>query len=293
MQTNLYPIEGDYATIHNSRYTQEAVTRLESGQVIYCHQLEFALSCEELVLLTPDLCDTRKKNISYDYNKQRLSGLSKHNPYAPQVQMMMHRYAQFSKILVDTVLPDYHDKIQWGRTSFRPTEIEGRKRSKRQDDTRVHVDAFPATPVQGLRILRVFCNINPEGKPRVWHLGEPFEKVLHQFAPKVRRYSPFKAKLLRAFKATKTLRSRYDHYMLSLHDSMKLDDTYQNQAPKEQIDFPPKSTWIVFTDLVSHAALSGQYLLEQTFYLPVEGMNRPELSPLRVIEGLRHASLPC
>lgn len=293
MPTHLYPLEGDYATINNTLCTQETVTRLELGQVIYCHQLEFSLSSEEQVLLTPDLCDTRKKNISCDYNKRRLSGLSKHNPYAPQALKMLHRYAQFSKILVDTILPDYHNKIQWGRTSFRPTEIEGRKRSKRQDDTRIHVDAFPATPVQGLRILRIFCNINPEGKARVWHLGEPFEQVLQQFAPKVRRYSPLKAKLLRAIKATKTLRSPYDHYMLSLHDSMKLDDTYQNQVPKERVDFPPKSTWIVFTDLVSHAALSGQYLLEQTFYLPVDGMNRPELSPIRVIEGLGNASPPC
>jgi len=69
--------------------------------------------------------------------------------------------------------------------------------------------------------------------------------------------------------------------MLHLHDRMKLDKTYQQTLAKQRVDFPPQSTWLVFTDQVSHAALSGQYLLEQTFYLPVEAMDNPTLSPLR------------
>ena len=38
------------------------------------------------------------------------------------------------------------------------------------------------------------------------------------------------------------------------------------------------------TDKVSHAALSGQFLLEQTFYLPVQAMKDPNLSPLHMLE---------
>jgi hypothetical protein len=66
---------------------------------------------------------------------------------------------------------------------------------------------------------------------------------------------------------------------------MKLDDKYQEQVSKTRFDFPAQSSWIVFTDQVSHAALSGQYLLEQTFYLPVEHMNEPALSPQHVLEA--------
>lgn len=54
---------------------------------------------------------------------------------------------------------------------------------------------------------------------------------------------------------------------------------------KQRIDFPAHSTWLVFTDHVSHAALSGQFLLEQTFYLPVDAMVAPEKSPLKQWEG--------
>ena len=28
--------------------------------------------------------------------------------------------------------------------------------------------------MHGTRLLRVFCNINPDGKPRLWRVGEPF-----------------------------------------------------------------------------------------------------------------------
>jgi len=74
---------------------------------------------------------------------------------------------------------------------------------------------------------------------------------------------------------------------LHLHDTMKLDDVYQAQVEKVQIDFPAKSTWIVFTDHVSHAALSGQHLLEQTFYLPADKMATPDHSPLHYWKKLR------
>lgn len=141
------------------------------------------------------------------------------------------------------------------------------------------MDSFSASPVNGLRILRVFCNINPQQKPRVWNVGEPFTQVLDRFAPQIRSYSKLSARILKLVKTTKTLRSPYDHYMLHLHDTMKHDDQYQAQVKKTQIDFPAQSSWIVFTDHVSHAALSGQYLLEQTFYLPVDKMATPEHSP--------------
>ncbi|MCX7090300.1 MAG: Kdo hydroxylase family protein [Legionellales bacterium] len=262
---------------HPALHHAEHVTHLESGQIIYLPHLSFHLDVPELC--HPEICDTKKKNIAYDHQKEKLRGISTQNPYQAQLQTMMHAYADYAKTLVDTLLPTYQTALRWGRTSYRPAEISGRHRSKRQDDTRIHVDAFPATPVQGWRILRVFCNINPNGKPRVWDLGEPFAQVLQQFAAQLSAYQPFKARLLQWFKITKTFRTGYDHYMLALHDQMKLHDTYQANLKKTRFDFPAYSTWVVFTDQVSHAALGGQYLLEQTFYLPVSGMQNPNTSP--------------
>lgn len=272
-----------------------ALASLESGNVIYFPSYSFALQIsEKSELLSDKILDGKHKNISFDYPSQRLGGFHQNsdNPnLATLLKAFMHRYAEFAKQLVDTVIPRYQETLHWGRTSYRPAEIKGRAISKRKDDTRLHIDSFPATPVNGRRILRVFCNVNPYDEPRVWHLGEPFAKVLERFAPSIPTYNRTRAKLLHLFKATKTLRSPYDHYQLNLHDNMKLNDEYQQAAKKQRVDFPAQSTWIVFTDHVSHAALGGQFLLEQTFYLPVDAMANPNLSPLKHWEKERSTAL--
>ena len=63
-------------------------------------------------------------------------------------------------------------------------QVSTRKQSVRADDRRLHVDAFPSRPNYGERILRVFTNVNPDGEPRVWRVGEPFEDVAPRFLPR-------------------------------------------------------------------------------------------------------------
>ena len=183
-------------------------------------------------------------------------------------------------------LSHYRDRLEVGRTSFRPVEIEGRPTSWRKDDTRLHIDSFPATPVQGRRILRVFSNVNPAGRARVWRIGEEFEPLARRYAGRLRVPWPGAPSLLRLFRVTKSRRSPYDSLMLQLHDSMKADATYQAEALQQRVEFPSGSTWVAFTDQVSHAAMAGQYQLEQTFMLPVNAMIDEHRSPLRILERL-------
>jgi hypothetical protein len=67
---------------------------------------------------------------------------------------------------------------------------------------------------------------------------------------------------------------------------MKLDPTYQQRFAAATHQFPAGSTWICFTDQVSHAAVSGAHQLEQTFWLDVNVMRNPASAPLRVLESL-------
>jgi hypothetical protein len=97
---------------------------------------------------------------------------------------------------------------------------------------------------------------------------------------------PGSGRLLRLFRITKTTRSAYDALMLQLHDRMKADEDFQAHAQQTSVDFPAGSTWMAFTDQVSHAAMAGQYQLEQTFLLPVAAMSEPQRSPLRILERL-------
>ena len=74
--------------------------------------------------------------------------------------------------------------------------------------------------------------------------------------------------------------------MLHFHDYLKENDDFQKKWEKEHIEFPPFSTWMVYTDTVPHAVMSGQFALEQTFIVPIEAMVSPQNSPLKVLEEL-------
>jgi hypothetical protein len=199
---------------------------------------------------------------------------------------MMARFAASTQRLLEQLLPHYAGGLQMARTSFRPLEIAGRSTSWRKDDTRLHVDAFPSSPTQGTRILRVFSNIHPHEHARRWRLGEPFEDMARRFVPAIKPPLPGSSPLLHWLGATKRRRSAYDHYMLRLHDTMKADLGYQASVPQQALALPPGSSWMVFTDQASHAAMAGQYALEQTYHLPVACMHEPARSPLRILEGL-------
>ncbi len=261
------------------------IQALENGQLLYFPHLAFQLSPTELPFLSTRFSTRRRKNISYHQVTDKLHGVQKISLQEYEVlRGFLRRYAEQARQLVDNLFPHYQSALIWGRTSYRPVQINRRPTSYRKDDKRLHVDAFPASPNQGKRILRVFCNINPQGEDRVWRIGEPFETVVKQFLPRISKPLPGSRQFFKLFRLTKGLRTLYDHYMLQIHDKMKADELYQKRARQTELRFPPGSSWIVQTDQVSHAAMSGQYMLEQTFYLPVEAMLDPYRSPLRILE---------
>jgi hypothetical protein len=92
--------------------------------------------------------------------------------------------------------------------------------------------------------------------------------------------------LLKTVGVKGTDRSAYDRFMLRFHDYLKENSDYQTKYPKERIEFPPGSSWMVYTDTVPHAVLSGQYALEQTYIIPVDAMVAPTHAPIRVLEGM-------
>ena len=191
-----------------------------------------------------------------------------------------------------SLFPFYEKHLITGMTSLRPVEIKGRTPdSYKKDDTRLHIDAFPSRPNQGKRILRIFSNINLNGEDRVWRVGEPFQSLANHFFKQFKKPFLGSAMLSHKLGLTKGRRTLYDSYMLQLHDMMKSDLEYQKSVDFEEIRIPPGATWVVMSDCVSHAVLSGQNMMEQTFYLPAEDMVKPEVSPLYVLQRLAGKSL--
>ena len=261
-----------------------AVEVLEHGGLVLLPHHPFPLLPEEQRLLDPALLKGEVKNISLDPATGSVRGAKATADVTPALAAMMARYAAFAADLVEAVAPRYEPALQQRRTSFRPGPVNTRVLSPRKDDRRLHVDAFPSNPVQGRRILRVFTNVDPHRRPRVWALGDDGVADLAEiFRPDYAAPGRY-VRLQERLGLIKGRRTAYDRAMLQLHDRAKLDDEWQAKAPRRRIDFPAGASWVVFTDGVSHAALEGQNAFEQTWLSPVEAMAEPERSPLKMLE---------
>ncbi len=266
--------------------TRSVEGALENGEVLSFPHLPFVLSPAETRFLDPRWADGRAKNISLRWPSGEMRGAAGEAADLVALRAMIVRYTECSEALALRLFPHYRGHLKRGNTSFRPLDVAGRETSWRKDDTRLHVDAFPSNPMHGTRLLRVFCNINPNGRPREWRVGEPFEAHAKRYLSMISRPLPGSAWLLAAAGITKRRRTEYDHVMLQLHDRAKADAAFQQTSPQARVDFAPGTTWIVFSDQVPHAAMGGQHMMEQTFYLDVAHQQRPEASPRGTLERL-------
>ena len=259
---------------------------IEDGAVLSFPQLPFALSDAERRFLDPRWADGKAKNISLRWPGGEMRGAAGSDADLVALKAMIVRYAEQSEAFALRLFPHYRGHLKRGNTSFRPVDVAGRETSWRKDDTRLHIDAFPSNPMHGTRLLRVFCNVNPAGQPRKWRVGEPFEAHAKRYLPQIGRPLPGSAWLLEHMGITKRRRTEYDHVMLQLHDRAKADAVFQRTSPQARVDFAPGTTWVVFSDQVLHAAMGGQHMMEQTFYLDVAHQQRPEVSPRGTLERL-------
>jgi hypothetical protein len=260
-----------------------AVSALEQGAVLFFPNLAFTLSDAEKPFLDAAVSDGKAKNISLDHTTGKMQASSLTGEKAARLAAMIERFGSQATQLVHDLLP--YRNVERARTSYRPVQVKGRQYSKINDDRLLHIDAFPSRPMRGRRILRFFANVAPDST-RKWHVGEPFEDFARTFLPKVGPHLPGKSWLYDKLGVTRGRRSLYDELMLSLHDAGKLDAAFQQNSPHQKVEFPPNSCWLVFTDQVLHAALGGEFALEQTFHLDVSEMAEPARAPVKVLERL-------
>ncbi|MEO7055631.1 MAG: Kdo hydroxylase family protein [Caldimonas sp.] len=271
--------------------TRDVEAVVESGHVLAFPRLAFALEAGERRFLDPRWADGKAKNVSVRWPSGELRGAVGDATDLAALKAMVVRYAEASETFALRLFPHYRGHLRRGNTSFRPVDVSGRPRSWRQDDTRLHIDAFPSNPMQGTRLLRVFCNVNPHGEPRRWRVGEAFEAHARRYLAAVARPLPGLAWAMAATGITKRRRTEYDHLMLQLHDRAKADATFQRDGPQARVDFAPGTTWVCFSDQVLHAAMGGQHMMEQTFYLGAEHLADPSSAPLAVLERLTGRAL--
>jgi hypothetical protein len=259
---------------------------LEAGQILFLPRYGFSVPGSYQPLFSSPILQRGSKSVSYSPSTGKLYGTASTGQSLSLLEEMMSRFANFAQKTVTRLLPIYRTGLVRARTSFRATEIENKPMPWRKDDKRLHIDAFPSSPVQGNRILRLFCNVNPAGQTHLWRIGEPFEQTAGRFLPSIKPPFPFSSVALMLTSTTKSRRTFYDHIMLCLQDRMKRDQRYQEETEQVKVEFPASSTWLAFTDQVPHAAMRGQYQLEQTFLLDISRLHDQSTAPLYVLEKL-------
>ncbi len=268
--------------------------QLEHGKVLSFSRIPFDFPQDDIkFLLSQKQTGSRfHKNISFRPTTGVLKGMDAAGPDRDRLHRIMQSFSREVTAFIGRFLTPYAGKLTLDFTSFRPLEEQGRDLPLHKRNDLLHVDAFPTRPTRGSRILRVFVNINPSAG-RIWNVGDPF----HEFFPRVagaNRLSPphrgavsrSLARMAAGVGLPIADRTRYDEYMLYLHDWLKENSDFQKNSPKYNLEFPPGSCWMVYTDGVPHAVMSGQYALEQTFIIPPEALVSPQAAPVRVLESV-------
>ncbi len=273
---------------------------LEDGQIVFFPETPFELPAEdrEFLIGARQTAATYHKNISFRPREGRVRGLKSGSADEHRLAAILAAYSERVTRFARTFLAPYARGLQLDFASFRSVEERGRDLPPKQRNDLLHTDAFPTRPTNGNRILRIFTNLNP-AEPRVWLTGEPF----HVLAPRLaddaglgdcaeaarsrwRTVRHSLSRVARAVGLTWPARSPYDQFMLGFHDYLKASPSFQNSGVKSRWEFPPNSTWIVFTDSVPHAVLSGRFALEHTYIVSERDLVFPEKSPRQVLERL-------
>jgi hypothetical protein len=280
---------------------------LERGAIVQFPPDAFPLpTSDDLGFLRNRLGQLLKlKNISYHPGGDYLSGI-KHDPQArgKTRQILRDHNREVTRILRG-LLPEYASDWYCGKVNFRPLEEKGRQISRHSSNELLHVDAFASGATHGDRTLRFFTNIHPT-ESRKWKSAGLFEDMLAEFggaagAPPKGNPGLKEGPLDRAF--TGLVRgiaklglpqiatidsSPYDRAMHRLHNTLKDDEAFQrDEARCGYFEFPPFSSWMVFTDLVSHACVSGQHAIVNTWTVRRPRLRLPELSPYAVMARSR------
>jgi len=276
---------------------------LEAGKIIHFPECPIQLPAnEELEELRNKLPQQLTlKNISYHPEAGTVRGLDPNSSVAELVHETLVNHSNRVSDFLRSQMPGLFQHALVGTCSFRPLEEKGRNLKPHASNELVHIDAGAYGATNGDRILRFFVNVNPS-QDRVWATRGAFPALLERYAAeagidKVNASNLKKGPLAHlrtgalqaidklGFPVSRALDSSpYDRAMRKFHNYMKDTPSFQNDpAGRVEMSFKPMSAWMVLTDMVSHACLSGQHCLNYTALLKLEDCQHPELAPYNLL----------
>jgi hypothetical protein len=280
---------------------------LERGEIVQFPRCPIELPDEsDLKFLREDLAShLRNKNVSYHPETDSVPGLKADPARTERAQRILKQHAARVEAFLQRTMPALTRGWTVGTSSFRPIQEKGRDLSPHASNELVHIDAGAYGPTYGDRVLRFFVNVNPV-EDRVWATRGAFPELYARFGraaritPDTRKHASLergpldqlRTGFLRTLAAAGLPQamlidsSPYDRTMRRFHNYMKDEPAFRDDTSKEkEIRFVPFSAWMVLTDMVSHASLSGQYALVNTFLLRLASCRLPQFAPYRILSA--------
>ena len=280
---------------------------LESGKIVCFPECPVDLpSPEDLEFLRQEMPKhLSSKNISYHPEAEKIIGIKGSRDVVERTQRILKEQNARHQAFLKKAIPGLAKAWKVGTASFRPLQEKGRDLPAHASNERVHVDAGAYGATHGDGIIRFFINVNP-GEDRVWVSKGAFPELYRRHGEKagvlpgndangnameegaldrlrtsvsngLSAVAPF-AKFLDS--------SPYDRAMRRFHNYMKDTPEFQSTTEGHQeFRFKPFWAWMVFTDRVSHACISGQHAFADTFVVPLGSCRLPAMAPINILKS--------
>ncbi len=280
---------------------------LERGNIVHFPHCPIELpSQDDIIFLRDELpAQMKLKNISYHPEADTVRGIDADGELQQRARRILVEHSDRIESFLNKIIPSLTPNWTIGTSSFRPMQEKGRDLKPHASNELIHVDAGAYGATNGDRIFRFFVNVNPD-EDRVWATKGTFPDLYRKYGEQagIRVDSPspgylekgpldhMRTGVIRGLGSlglplTKVLDSSpYDRTMRKFHNFMKDTPEFQ-QSPDghQEIRFAPFSAWMVFTDMVSHASLSGRFAFIHTSIIPLENCRHPELAPINILKA--------
>jgi hypothetical protein len=242
------------------------------------------------------------KNISFHPEAGKIIGIKGDRDIVERTQRILKEHNGRVQAFLTRVMPTLTRNWQVGTASFRPLQERGRDLPAHASNELVHVDAGAYGATHGDGIIRFFVNVNP-AEDRVWVTKGAFADLYQRFGTQAgvaprngadmaegaldKLRTSVTHGLAAVVPAAKLLDSSpYDRVMRRFHNFMKDTPAFQSTPEgHREFRFKPFQAWMVFTDRVSHACLSGQHAFVDTFVVRLGSCRLPQMAPINILKS--------
>jgi len=241
------------------------------------------------------------KNVSYHPESDLLHGVKDDPALRERAYRVLKAHSVNVESFLRATIPALTEGWTVGTSSFRPVQEKGRNLDPHASNELVHVDAGAYGATHGDHILRFFVNVNPR-EDRVWATKGAFPYLFERYgaaagiagAHSLERgaLDSVRTGLLKGLvklgvkEAMIVDSSPYDRLMRRFHNYMKDTPAFQSTTEgHREFRFKPFQAWMVFTDRVSHACLSGQHAFVDTFVVRLGSCRLPQMAPINILKS--------